>query len=203
MQNPRSQSSVERLYSLSKAASPVVLAREAEAVVTTHGASQLDRGLASVLWAYGLVRQDAHKHRDLAADLAKQGLVLLSDQRSQDPFMVDWAMLMAGVSWQLLGDHERAITLLDEILSPSDLDIAHRVKGAFSRAFSLYALGQQQDALHTHRQLADELDRLPEAQQTLSTRRDRQRVRLNMADHYLNVGDFDAAAEALAGLQEE
>lgn len=203
MESTRHQPTVERLYSLSKEASPGALAQEAERAATSESASQLERCVAVVLWAYGLLRQDSHKHRDVAAHLTTGAKTMLEGERINDPFIVDWAMLTAATCWQLLGVHDNAAALLDKILASPDVDIAHRIKGAFSRAFSLYSLGRHQEALATYLDLAAELDRLPDVQQTLGTRRDRQRLRLNTADHYLNAGDVNAAAEALAGLEEE
>jgi tetratricopeptide (TPR) repeat protein len=126
----------------------------------------------------------------------------LATERASGAFWVDWAQILNGLSWQLLGMHHDAVAVFEEILGLPDAHTSHRIKGAFSRAFSLYALGRHQEALGTYLNLAAELDHIPEEQQTLSTRRDRQRLRLNITDHYLNAGDVDAAAGALAELEE-
>jgi tetratricopeptide (TPR) repeat protein len=132
-----------------------------------------------------------------------QGVVLLDGNRQTDAFMVNWVTLMASLCWQLMGNHAKAAAILEQLLALPDLDISHRVKGAFSRAFSLYALGRQSEALATYLDLAAELDSLSREQHTLSTRRERQRVRLNIADHYLNACDVDAASYELSALEEE
>lgn len=203
MCSPLSRLTVEALHSLSKTAQPPALAREAQHLAERAGATPLERGVALVVWGYSLLRVNSHQYRQLSLALLTEGRVSVQNERGKNPAICDWAILLGGVSWQLLGEHEDAMRVFDEVLSLPDVEISNRLKAAFSRAYSLYALGRDPEALDTYLNLAAELDRLPQNAQTLSTLRERQRVRLNLADHYLNAGQVDAAEAELAAISQE
>lgn len=193
MQGPRNQADFDRLFSLSKATAYSDLAREAERLATAQGCTLLECGVAYAFWGYSLLRLDPHKHQQKAADLTTQAETLLLDATGEDPYLIGSALLTVGLSWQLLGDHDRAGPAFAGILSQPGADLALKVKAGFSRAFSLYAAARHDEALCTYQELAQQLDSLPADLLTAGLRRDRQRIRLNVADHYLKMGQNEAA----------
>ena len=84
-----------------------------------------------------------------------------------------------------------------------DADLSNRMKAGFSRAFSLYMLERRPEALTTYLELSRELDAIPEPELTVRLHRDRQRIRLNVADHYLSEDDHEAAEAELNQLVDQ
>lgn len=202
MLSPRYQDQVERLISLSKAAAYSDLAREAEQVAKDKSQSDLTKGAALAHWGYSLLRIHPHKYHAKAADLIERAGGFLPRLRPEAPALVDGMMLIVGLSWQLLNDHPKALAAFQTILDKPDTDLTTTVKAGFSRAFSLHELNQTEEALATYRDLGQQLDAQPAGALTVSLRRDRARIRLNVADYLLVSGQWEQAEAELAQLQE-
>lgn len=175
----------------------VELGRAADAVYRDTGRGPLERAFASVLWAYAMLRIDPHRYLDRALSMADAGIPVLLAARDDNRDDVDWVTITYGGCFQSVGRHEQAEQIFRELLDRSDVDITYRLITVANLAHSLNSQGRRGEALRVWRTAAEEIDAIPRENWTAFLFRERQRVRLNLADFYLSVPDPDKAAAEL------
>lgn len=185
----------QKLLELSRSSQHKELALVATKCIGAPSLNGLEQGVTRILWAYAHLRLDPHRYHQQAIAEAAKGAALLPGERATDPPLVDWALLTYGMCLQLVGDHPEALRVCDELLAKQDLSLPNRIKAWNSRAYSLYHLGRRAEAAHSFHEAAQYLDALPADQLDPQVRCERQRLRVNLADHYLSEGE-PARAEA-------
>ena len=193
----------QELKAIAHRANYVELGRAAEAVMRDQDRPQLERAFAGVLWAYALLRIDVHRNHERALDKASEGALVFAAQRDTNPDAVDWATTVLGGCYQLVGDHEQAERIFRDLLERPDVDLTYRLVTVASLAHSLNSQGRRNEALKVFHSAAGEIDAVPREQWTPFLLRERQRLRLNLADFYLAIPDPDRAAAELDAVEHD
>jgi tetratricopeptide (TPR) repeat protein len=185
------------LKAIAVRANHVDLSRAAEAVYKDPSRNDTEHAFAGVLWAYALLRLDPHRYLDRGLSMADEGFSVLLAGRDVERDAVDWATTIYGGCYQLVGKHEEAERIFRELLDRPRLDLAYRLVTIPSLAHSLNCQGQKGEALRVFQAAAADIDAIPLQRWTSFVFRERQRLRLNLADYYLAIPDPDRAEAEL------
>jgi tetratricopeptide (TPR) repeat protein len=173
------------------------LARLAEAACCDRNCTALERAFASILWAYALLRLDSHRYLDRALTMADCGYADLLSSRHANLDAIDYATTIYGGCYQLIGKHLEGERIFRELLERPGVDITYRLVTVANLAHSLNCQGKKNEALKVFRTAAEEIDSVPQEEWTPFVFRERQRLRLNLADYYLAIPDPDKAKAEL------
>lgn len=185
----------QELKVIASRANWVDLGRAAEAVYKDENRTPMERAFARVLWGYALLRLDPHRYLDRALTTGSEGYTALAAGRDSERDAVDYATTVYGGSLQCVGDHQEAERIFRELLEKPDVDITYRLIAVANLAHSLNCLGKKSEALKVFHAAGAEIDAVPQDQWKPMVFRERQRLRLNLADYYLSIPN-PAKAEA-------
>jgi tetratricopeptide (TPR) repeat protein len=192
---------VQDLRTIATKANYVELGRAAEAVYCDHSRNALERAFAGVLWAYAMVRIDPHRYMNRALTMADESAAVLLAARDTDKDNVDWVTVTYGGCYQYAGRHGQAERVFRELLARPDVDMTYRLVTVASLAHSLNSQGRRDEAMKVFHTAGEEIDAIPQEQWTPFLFRERQRLRLNLADYYLAIPDPDRAEAELKAVE--
>lgn len=191
----------QQLREMTQRADYAELARVAEQISTNTALEETERAFGSLLQAYALLRLDAYRNHEQALAVARPAAAKAASVPVTE--YSHWAQLLWAFMLQFVRRDDEAEVVLRQLLSSTDLSVSHRVVAFANLAHSLMMQKRTNEAVAVWLEASDEIDRLPADQRSPGVVRERERIRLNLADHYLTVPDVDAAEGALASLNEQ
>lgn len=192
----------QHLRELAQRADYPALAQAAELVAREPEYSTVDRALASLLWGYALLRIDPTQNSERAFDLATPAAESLRANARRHPDASVWAQLVWAFMLQFAGRDPEAERVLRALIADEEIPLNHRLVAWANLAHSLTNQGHSEEAAQTLQAAAEAIDALPHDRRTTGIRRERERIRLNLADFYLSLPDVDAAETTLSPLDE-